>query len=53
MSGKALVEQSFLSFNKNAENVTGQLNWSWDAKSGICYIRIPAAGKESRVEITR
>ncbi len=48
--GKTVVVQPLNIFNAAAEKVTQQTNWSWDAKTGICYIRIPG-GKESQVEI--
>lgn len=53
MSGKTIAEQANITFQKNKDNLTGQVNWSWDAASGICYIRIPANGLENRVVITR
>lgn len=50
MGGKPVVAQALNVFNATAAKVTQQTAWTWDAKTGICYIRIPA-GKESLVEI--
>lgn len=50
VGGKPIVAQALNVFNATAGKVTQQTAWTWDAKTGICYIRIPA-GKESQVEI--
>lgn len=50
MGGKPVAVQALNVFNPTAGKVTQQTTWTWDAKTGICYIRIPA-GKESQVEI--
>jgi alpha-glucosidase len=50
-AGKAVPVQPVSNFVANAGKVTKQLNWSWDPKTGICYVRIPAGDKEVAVEI--
>ncbi|MET0463409.1 MAG: glycoside hydrolase family 31 protein [Chitinophagaceae bacterium] len=51
--GKALTVQPTNNFSASAGKVTKQLNWSWDPKTGICFVRIPASDKEVAVEIIK
>ena len=51
VDSKILLPQAMTTFLPNAEKLTGKLSWTWDSQSGICYVRIPAHGKESLIEI--
>lgn len=53
IAGKLVSPQSFTVFNSTAGKVLQKTGWAWDEKSGICYVRLPADGKEKQVEISR
>ncbi len=48
---KGIPLQAFNIFSGNMDKVTKQLSWSWDQRSGVCYIRVPANNKDTVIDI--
>lgn len=50
---KAVLVKDAAAFAAGVDKLSGETSWAWDAKIGVCWVRLPDDGKEKEITVVK